>query len=59
VKAPVRKPIRLKTLAGQPTAELAAMQAELDGRSAKRSKSARAIWTREFLASGKPGKVPG
>jgi len=59
VKAPVRKPIRLKTLAGQPTAELATMQAELDGRSAKRSKSARAIWTREFLASGKPGKVPG
>jgi len=59
VKTRVRKPIGLKALAVQRTPDLAAMEAELDGRSAKRSKAARAIWTREFLASGKPGKVPG
>ena len=56
MKTRVRKPIGLKALAVQRTPDLAAMEAELDGRSAKRSKAARAIWTREFLASGKTGK---
>src|SRR5882757_9141561 len=59
VKTPIRKPIGLKALAAQRTPELAAMEAELDGRSAKRSKATRAIWTREFLASGKPATTPG
>jgi hypothetical protein len=58
VKARVRKPVRLKALAEQPTSEVMAMQADLEGRSpAKRSKATRAIWTREFLASGKAGKT--
>lgn len=52
-----KKPIRLKAVAAHASAELRAMQAELEGRSSGRSKPARAIWTREFLASGKPGKV--
>jgi hypothetical protein len=56
VKTRIRKPIRLKALATQPTAEITAMRAELEGRPAERTK-ARAIWTREFLASGKIGKV--
>jgi hypothetical protein len=46
----------LKAVAAQST-ELTAMQAELEGRSpAARTKAPRAIWTREFLASGKIGK---
>ena len=55
MKARVKKPIRLKAMAGQPTPEIAVMQADLEGRSASaRSKSTRSLWTREFLASGKP-----
>ena len=58
MKTRSKKPIQLKTLAAQSTPELAAMQAELEGRSpSRRSKSTRSIWTREFLASGKLGKV--
>ncbi|HJQ85021.1 MAG TPA: hypothetical protein VKA21_13140 [Candidatus Binatia bacterium] len=55
------KPIRLKALAAQPTVEIGEMVAELEGKSpARRSRSRRsAIWTREFLASGKIGKVGG
>jgi hypothetical protein len=55
VKARVRRPIRLKAMHPRSAPELAAMQADLEGRSSARSK-ARAIWTRAFLASGKPGK---
>jgi hypothetical protein len=57
VKVRSKKPIRLKALAAQGSSELRAMQAELEARSSGRSKSTRAIWTREFLASGKLGKV--
>ena len=59
MKTRIRKPIRLKALAAQPTGEITAMQAELEGRTRSvRSKATRAIGTREFLASGKLGKVP-
>lgn len=58
MKTRVRRPIRLKALAAEPTRDLAAMQADLEGRSsARRAKTARALWTHEFLASGKFGKV--
>ena len=60
MKTRIRKPIRLKALAAQPTGEVTVMQAELEGRTRSvRSKATRAIWTREFLASGKVGKAPG
>lgn len=58
MKARVRKPIRLKATTGRTTPEIDAMQAALEGRSSSR-RSHEALWTREFLASGKPGKVPG
>jgi hypothetical protein len=50
------KPIRLKAMTTRSTPEVAAMQAELEGRRPVRGKAPRAIWTREFLASGKQGK---
>jgi hypothetical protein len=45
----------LTTAKGRATREVEAMQAHLEG-SSGRSKVTRAIWTREFLASGKIGK---
>jgi hypothetical protein len=54
VKTPTKKPIRLKPS----VREIEAMQADLEGRSPScRAKTARAIWTREFLASGRFGKM--
>ena len=58
MKAPAKKPLRLTTSKGRTTHEIEAMQADLEGRSPSgRSKTTRAIWTREFLASGKFGKM--
>lgn len=53
------KPIRLKALAAHRASEVSEMLAEIEGGSVSRRSKARrsSIWTREFLASGKPGKV--
>jgi hypothetical protein len=56
MKPRVAKPIRLKAMASRSPSGIAAMQAELEGRRPAGGKPPRAIWTREFLASGKPGK---
>ena len=58
MKTRVRKPIRLKAATGRTTPEIDAMQAALEGRTSSR-RSHETLWTREFLASGKPGKAPG
>jgi hypothetical protein len=52
--------IRLKARGRGRASEVSGMLAELEGKTPpRRSKSRSALWTREFLASGKPGKTPG
>lgn len=53
-----KKPIELKTLEAKRATQVAEMLSDLEGTS-RRSGSQKAIWTRDFLASGKPGKLPG
>ncbi|HJQ85020.1 MAG TPA: hypothetical protein VKA21_13135 [Candidatus Binatia bacterium] len=50
------KPIRLKARTARSSGEVSEMLAALEGRApSRRARSRRStIWTREFLASGKP-----
>ncbi len=45
-------PIRLKQLVAEPTRDVRAMLADLEGTPSRR-RTPKAIWTRAFLASGK------
>jgi hypothetical protein len=54
------KPIDLKALAADATRARTDMSAHLEGTApARRSRTRRALWTQEFLASGKIGKLRG
>lgn len=54
----IKKPIRLRSAATTAAPEVAEMVADLEGKSSRRTTSPRrAIWTREFVASGKFGKA--
>lgn len=51
------KPITLKTIEARRSAEVADLLSDLEGKSrARRPRARRALWTQEFLASGKIGK---
>jgi len=54
-KRRAEKPIALKALAARRSTALTELISDLEGKS--RPRSQRALWTQEFLASGKIGKA--